>query len=86
MAYGQLIIESRAFFPVEDDLLEEIFDFMVRDFSKYALNIYSKPSNSDDQRSRCLEMIKHPVTNEERFTRIWEKHVYALKGTYKLRD
>ncbi|HDP80017.1 MAG TPA: acyl-CoA dehydrogenase [Spirochaetes bacterium] len=86
VAYGQLIIESRAFFPVEDDLLEEIFDFMVRDFSKYALNIYSKPSNSDDQRSRCLEMIKHPVTNEERFTRIWEKHVYALKGTYKLRD
>ena len=38
--------------------LDEIFDFMVRDFSKYALNIYSKPSNTDKQREFALTMIK----------------------------
>ncbi len=60
VAYGQLIIESRKFFPVEDDLLDEIFDFMVRDFSKFALNIHMKPSNSDKQKELSLAIIRTP--------------------------
>jgi acyl-CoA dehydrogenase len=86
VAYGQLILESRKFFDVEDDLVDEIFDFMVRDFSKYALNIYSKPSNTDKQRELALAMIKHPVTNEARFDRVWNSHVYAMKDQYKMQD
>ena len=41
VAYGQLIIEYRNLEPgdVSDDLLDQIFDFMVRDFSKFALQI-----------------------------------------------
>ena len=34
VAYGQLNIENRKHYPIEDDLLDESFDFMVRDFSK----------------------------------------------------
>ena len=86
VAYGQLIIESRKFFDVEDDLLEEIFDFMVRDFSKYALNIHMKPSNSDKQRELSLNIIRTPKPNPERFEKIWKSHVYALKGQYRMRD
>ncbi len=86
VAYGQLIIENRKYFEVEDDLLDQLFDFMVRDFSKYALNIYSKASNSDAQRERALAVIKHPLPDLERFHRIWEKYVYAMKGQYKLKD
>lgn len=86
VAYGQLILESRKYFAVEDDLVGEMFDFMVRDFSKYALNIYSKPSNTDEQREMALAMIKHPVANEARFHRVWENHVYAMKGQYKMKD
>ncbi len=86
IAYGQLILESRKFFDVEDDLVDEIFDFMVRDMSKYALNIYSKPSNTDTQRELALTMIKHPVTNEARFERVWMNHVYAMKDQYKMKD
>ena len=86
VAYGQLIIESRKFIPVEDDLLEEIFDFMVRDFSKYALTIHMKPSNSDKQKELSLKIIKTPLPNAERFEKIYKDHVYALKGTYKMRD
>jgi acyl-CoA dehydrogenase len=86
VAYGQLILESRKFFDVEDDLIDEIFDFMVRDFSKYALNIYSKPSNTAKQRELALAIIRHPVTDEARFNRVWENHVYAMKGQYKMRD
>jgi acyl-CoA dehydrogenase len=86
VAYGQLIIESRKFMPVEEDLLEEIFDFMVRDFSKYALNIYLKPSNSATQMELILKIVKAPVPNAARFEKIWKEHVFALKGTYKMRD
>lgn len=86
IAYGQLILESRKFFVVEDDLVDEIFDLMVRDFSKYALNIYSKPSNTDKQRELALTMIKHPVTNEARFDRVWNNHVYAMKDQYQMQD
>ncbi len=86
VAYGQLIIENRKYFEVEDDLLDQLFDFMVRDFSKYALNIYSKGSNSDAQREKALAVIKHPLPDPERFNRVWEKYVYAMKGQYKLKD
>lgn len=86
IAYGQLIIESSKHFNIEDDLLDEIFDFMVRDFSKYAVNLYSKPSNSAAQREFSLKMIKYPVPNEKRFLSIWENKVYSLKGSYKMND
>ncbi len=86
VAYGQLIIESRKFIEVEDDLLEEIFDFMVRDFSKYALNIHMKPSNTDKQKDLSLKIIRTPLPNQVRFEKIFKDHVYTLKGAYKMRD
>jgi acyl-CoA dehydrogenase len=86
VAYGQLIIESKAFGDVQNELLDEIFDFMVRDFSKYALNLFMKPSNNDRQREMALKIIKAPVANPGRFEKIWEEQVYALKGQYKMKD
>lgn len=86
VAYGQLIIESQAIFEVQNGLIEEIFDFMVRDFSKYALNLFMKPSNSDRQKAMALKIIKAPVPNPGRFEKIWKEQVYALKGQYKMRD
>ena len=84
VAYGQLIIESRKFYEVEDDLLDEIFDGMVRDFSKYALSLHMKPSNSEKQSALSLKMIKPPIPNQKRFEKIWETHVYPLKGLYSM--
>lgn len=86
VAYRQLIIESRKFFSVSDDLLEEIFDYMVRDFSKFALNIHMKPSNNDRQRELTIRIIQSPVPDSQRFDRIWDEKVYALKGAYRMRD
>lgn len=34
------LVESRDFFEVQEDVFGEIFDFMVRDFSKYALQLF----------------------------------------------
>ena len=84
VAYGQLIIEKCRMEPVEEDLLDQIFDFMIRDFSKFALQIYSKPGATDAQMALCMKMIRKPVANRERFLNIWKNHVYCLKDTYEM--
>jgi acyl-CoA dehydrogenase len=86
VAYGQLLIEKAKIDAVEDDLMDQIFDFMVRDFSKFALQLYSKASSTPDQMEICMKMIKKPTVNPERFNRIWEEHVYSLKGTYQMNE
>ncbi|MCB1322734.1 MAG: acyl-CoA dehydrogenase, partial [Leptospiraceae bacterium] len=40
IAYGSLILEQAAFDKIDADLIDSIFEFQVRDFSKHALNLY----------------------------------------------
>lgn len=84
VAYGQLLIEKSQMDNVENDLLDQIFDFMVRDFSKYALNLYNLPSSNSPQMNQCLRMIEKPTDDAGRFDRIWQHHVYALKDSYEM--
>jgi len=84
VAYGQLIIEKGKMDGLGDDLLEQIFDFMVRDFSKFALQLYAKTSSTDAQMAGCLKMIRKPVVDEERFQRVWQKEVLPLTDTYEM--
>ena len=88
VAYGQLIIEYRDLVPgdVSDDLLDQIFDFMVRDFSKFALEIHQKHTATEGQMAICRRMIRKPVVNQERFTRVFDEHVFTLKGAYRMND
>jgi acyl-CoA dehydrogenase len=83
IAYGQLILENAPHFKIGDALLEQIFDFMIRDMSAYALNIYSKTSSSPDQKRLAMEVIRAPVSDQKRFDIIWKDHVFVLKGDYK---
>jgi len=85
VAYGQLIIEKGRMEQVEDDLLDQIFDFMIRDFSKFALQIYSKPGVTEPQMALCMKMIRKPVANRDRFRNIWENHAYCLKDSYEMK-
>jgi len=45
---------------VEDDLMDQTFDFMVRDFSKFALQLYCKTSSTSKQMEVCMKIIKKP--------------------------
>jgi acyl-CoA dehydrogenase len=84
VAYGQLILENAAIQSVENDMIDQLFDFMVRDFSKFALQLYSKPSSTQKQMDLCLQMIHKPVVNTGRFEKIWKNQVYALKDAYEM--
>jgi len=84
VAYGQLIIEKTRMDGVADDLLAQTFDFMVRDFSKFALQLYSKPSSTAAQMEGSLKMIRKPEVDEERFQRVWQQAVLGLVDSYEM--
>ncbi len=84
VTYGQLLIEKAKIEVVEDDIMDQIFDFMVRDFSKFALQLYSKTGSTEQQMKLCLKMINKPVKDLERFNRVWGKHIAVLDGAYEM--
>ena len=85
VVYGGLILENAKVYAVSDDLVDQIFDFMVRDFSKFALALYSKTSSTRAQMAMCRLMIKKPVQNRARAERVLRDHVYALTDAYEMR-
>jgi acyl-CoA dehydrogenase len=82
VVYGQLILENAPYYQIGDDLLDQIFDCMVRDFSGHALNIYSKPSATQRQMELCLRMLRKPVTDMARYQRVWQEQVFAARDAY----
>jgi acyl-CoA dehydrogenase len=83
VVYGQLILENAKAYDVSDDVIDQIFDFMVRDFSRHALSLYSKPSSSEKQMASCLEMIRKPVLDDARYQRVWQQ-VHDLRDEYEM--
>jgi len=83
--YGQLILEAAPMYGISDEVVDQIFDVMVRDFSRYALQIYHKPSSTPDQMAMCLDMIRKPATDRQRFERVWHD-VSALAGAYEMNE
>jgi len=57
---------------------------MVRDFTRYAMDLYSKSGATEAQMEHCLKMVRKPVRNPERFRKIWQNRVYALKESYEM--
>ncbi len=85
VAYGQLILENAKIYGVYDELVDQIFDFMVRDFSKYALELYSKTSSTAEQMELCTRMIAKPVADQARFDKVLAE-AYSLRDQYHWSD
>ncbi|MFO7797417.1 MAG: acyl-CoA dehydrogenase family protein [Promethearchaeati archaeon] len=83
IVYAHLIIENAKIYKIDDATLDQIFDFLVRDFSKYALNLYNKTSTTPEQMEWCLKMIKKPNVDPERFGKVWDI-IYSLKDAYEM--
>jgi acyl-CoA dehydrogenase len=85
VVYGQLVLEQAGIENLDPDILNQVFDFMVRDFSHFALQIYANHATRDEQRPYCKDiMLIRPAANPEQYNAIWEKHVFALKGEYEM--
>ncbi|HSB65636.1 MAG TPA: hypothetical protein VLD65_03605, partial [Anaerolineales bacterium] len=84
VVYAQLILENVSEYTIDDDLIDQIFDFMVRDLSGFALKLYSQPTSTSAQAEFCKQMIKRPAVVPERFNRVWLGQVYPLKDEYEM--
>jgi len=79
IVYGHLILEKGLMESTDPDLLNQLFDVFVRDFSVYATELHGKPGNTDAQRALIRGLIQAPVANSTQFDRVWREHVYALR-------
>jgi len=86
VVYGQLILEEARLQGLEADLVDQIFDVMVRDFSKFAVELYGKQSSTPKQMEYSIKMIKKPAADKRRYENIWTNHVHALKDTYVMNE
>ncbi|MFC8180020.1 acyl-CoA dehydrogenase family protein [Rhodococcus sp. NPDC057297] len=81
VVYGHLILESAD--AVSTDVLDQIFDFQVRDFSAYAVALYSKPSSTEAQQAWAVGALRKPVVNAARFDAVWGE-VLAYDNAYEM--
>jgi acyl-CoA dehydrogenase len=83
VVYGQLILENAKLQAVDGQVVDQIFDTMVRDFSKFALQLYCKPSATRLQRLLAKQMLRRPVVNDARRDQVWQR-VLAMDGAYTM--
>jgi acyl-CoA dehydrogenase len=87
VVYGQLILEQAKFDNLDTDIINQIFDFMVRDFASFALQIYGNHSSRDEQREYCSKiMLIKAVPSPEQYNKVWEKYVSVLNGEYAMNE
>jgi acyl-CoA dehydrogenase len=82
--YGQLILERASQIELDDDMLDQIFDVFVRDWSAYATALHGKASSTDKQQAWAIEAVRKPVVDEARAGRVFER-VRGLAGAYEMK-
>ena len=85
IVYAQLILENSRIYDIDKDLLEQIFTFLVKDYSAFALQMILGHDNSAAQEEIFYKMIKKPAQDKEGFNRVWE-NIYALKDQYVMNE
>ncbi|MFE1859368.1 acyl-CoA dehydrogenase family protein [Streptomyces anandii] len=83
VVHGQLILEQAALTQLDEDVLDELFAVLVRDFSTHAVELHGKGSATEDQQLWALDAIRRPVVDEARSGRVWQR-VEALSGAYEM--
>lgn len=84
--YAQLILENATMSAIDQDLLEQIFTFLIQDFSRAALQMIVGFDNSPEQETLYREMLKKPLVDGDGFARVWREQVYPLRDAYGTKE
>ena len=84
IAYAQLVLENSQIYDVDDDLMEQIFTFLVKDFSGFSLRMLLDHNNSVAQQDLFRLMLKQPLLDDTCFERVWNEQVLALRDCYEM--
>jgi alkylation response protein AidB-like acyl-CoA dehydrogenase len=79
--YAQLILEQARLEETPPDVVDAIFETLVRDFSATAVELHGKASSTDAQQAWALASIRKPVVDDARGDRLYDE-VRALAGAY----
>ena len=89
VVYGQLILEQASMTGADrlgsqdNDLVDQVFDVLVRDFSAYAVDLHGKASSTKAQQQWALEHVRKPARDTDRYDRVWQQ-VRDLAGAYEM--
>jgi len=81
LPYGQLILEQAQIDNTPQDVVDLVFETLVRDFSATAIELHGKASSTEAQQRWALDNVRKPAIDEERSDRIYTE-VRALAGAY----
>lgn len=84
VVHGQLILEQAGLTSPDEDVLDELFAVLVRDFSAHAVELHGKDSATPQQQRWALDAVRRSVVDEGRSARVWER-VESLSGTYEMK-
>jgi len=82
IVYAQLILEKKDDYTVNDDLLEEIFRFLIVDYSRYALDMVLNYDNTEEQEIMYNDMVKKPAGSTKNSSKVFAEQVLVLRDTY----
>ncbi|MFC9175285.1 MULTISPECIES: acyl-CoA dehydrogenase family protein [Streptomyces] len=85
VVHGQLILEQARLTGLDEELLDELFAVLVRDFSAHAVELHGKDSATGAQQEWALGAVRRPVVDTARSARIWER-VEQLSGAYEMAE
>ncbi|WP_329416484.1 acyl-CoA/acyl-ACP dehydrogenase [Streptomyces sp. NBC_00704] len=83
VVHAQLVLEQAALAGLDEDVLDELFAVLVRDFSAHAVELHGKDSASAEQQRWALGAVRRPVVDAARSERVWQR-VEALSGAYEM--
>lgn len=84
IVYAQLLLENAELYDIEHDLVDEMFDVLVRDMSTFAVGLHAKAGTSEAQGELCMAMVRKPTSDSARYMRVWTDHVYSLADAYTM--
>lgn len=79
--YGQLILEQAQLDETPSDIVDLVFEVLVRDFSTTAIELHGKDSSTEAQQEWALGAVRKPVIDAARGDRVYAE-VRALAGAY----
>ncbi len=83
--YGQLVLEQAQMDHTPGDVVEAIFESLVRDFNAYATELLGKASSSEEQQRWAVGAVRKPIIDGARDERIYGE-VRALADAYVMSD
>lgn len=84
LPYAQLILEQAAIDKTDPDVIDQLFEVLVTDFSGHATKLHCKSTATAAQKARARDLISQPVADTDRFRRVVER-ARRLADAYQMK-